>query len=179
VTRKCPPPLARLLARSCGDYCCVMLCEMTAEYGPLEIMSVTQWRNLTREQSHGKACGRAWYFRPTGRARRPSAVRHGKACGRAWYFRRCRTRRPVACRRHGKACGRAWYFRHERLSKEIAFWTDGKACGRAWYFRRFGTATADDVRDVVWQSLREGFVLSTEHMDHLAGGRNQFTFSWE
>ena len=108
-----------------------MLCEMTAEYGPLEIMSVTQWRNLTCEQSHGKACGRAWYFR------------------------------------------------HERLSKEIAFWTDGKACGRAWYFRRFGTATADDVRDVVWQSLREGFVLSTEHMDHLAGGRNQFTFSWE
>lgn len=84
-----------------------MLCEMTAEYGPLEIMSVTQWRNLTCEQSHGKACGRAWYF------------------------------------------------------------------------RRFGTATADDVRDVVWQSLREGFVLSTEHMDHLAGGRNQFTFSWE
>jgi len=56
---------------------------------------------------------------------------------------------------------------------------NGKACGRAWYFRRFGTATADDVRDVVWQSLREGFVLSTEHMDHLAGGRNQFTFSWE
>ena len=79
----------------------------------------------------------------------------------------------------GKACGRAWYFRHERLSKEIAFWTEWQSLREGLVLPTSDNSTSPRGPWRLWQSLREGFVLSTEHMDHLAGGRNQFTFSWE